>query len=125
MTDVALQTGGPEIPDKLYFKIGEVSDLLGVEPYVLRYWETEFPVLSPKKSGTGHRLYRRKDVELLLKIKQLLYEKRFTIEGARQSLQAEAKAPKSRRKDAQQDLFAVDPLPEIRRELADILSLMK
>ena len=64
MTDVALQPGSPEIPDKLYFKIGEVSELLGVEPYVLRYWESEFPVLSPKKSGTGHRLYRRKDVEL-------------------------------------------------------------
>ena len=62
MTDAALQTGSPEIPDKLYFKIGEVSDLLGVEAYVLRYWETEFSVLSPKKSGTGHRLYRRKDV---------------------------------------------------------------
>ena len=86
MMDVALQPGAPEIPDKLYFKIGEVSELLGVEPYVLRYWETEFPVLSPKKSGTGHRLYRRKDVELLLRIKHLLYEKRFTIEGARHGL---------------------------------------
>jgi DNA-binding transcriptional MerR regulator len=126
MTDVALQSGAPEIPDKLYFKIGEVSDLLKVEPYVLRYWETEFPALSPKKSGTGHRLYRRKDVELLLRIKQLLYEKRFTIEGARQSLHAEAKAPKTRRpKDTQRDLFAVDPLLEIRRELADILALLK
>src|SRR5437868_9937775 len=123
MTDVALQPA-PEIPDKLYFKIGEVSDLLGVEPYVLRYWETEFPVLSPKKSGTGHRLYRRKDVELLLRIKHLLYEKRFTIEGARQSLHSEAKAPKVKPKPIkriQQDLFAEDPLPGIRRELAGIL----
>jgi len=126
MTDVALQAGTPEIPDKLYFKIGEVSDLLGVEPYVLRYWETEFPVLSPKKSGTGHRLYRRKDVELLLRIKHLLYERRFTIEGARQSLQTEARLPKARRpKQAQQELFADDPLPEIRRELADILAMLK
>jgi len=127
MTDVALQTGAPEIPDKLYFKIGEVSELLGVEPYVLRYWETEFPVLSPKKSGTGHRLYRRKDVELLLRIKHLLRDKRFTIEGARQSLQAEARAPKPPRvpKQAQQELFSEDPLPEIRRELADILRLLK
>src|SRR3954451_12831819 len=122
MTDVALHSGSPEIPDKLYFKIGEVSDLLGVEPYVLRYWESEFSVLSPKKSGTGHRLYRRKDVELLLRIKHLLYEKRFTIEGARQSLQAEAKAPKPRApKRVQQELFAQDPLPGIRKELADIL----
>lgn len=126
MTEIALQSGSPEIPDKLYFKIGEVSELLGVEPYVLRYWETEFSVLSPKKSGTGHRLYRRKDVELLLRIKHLLYEKRFTIEGARQSLQAEAKAPKPKIvKRMQQDLFSADPLPEIRRELVDILQLLK
>src|SRR5712691_2545788 len=91
MTDVAIQPESPEIPDKLYFRIGEVSSLLGVETYVLRYWETEFPTLAPKKSGTGHRLYRRKDVELLLRIKHLLYEKRFTIEGARQSLHAAGK----------------------------------
>src|ERR1035437_928061 len=110
MTDVALQSGPPEIPDKLYFKIGEVSELLGVEPYVLRYWETEFRALSPKKSGTGH----------------LLYEKRFTIEGARQSLQATARAPKPRAtKRVQQELFTEDPLPEIRRELADILQILK
>jgi DNA-binding transcriptional MerR regulator len=125
MTDVALQPGTPEIPDKLYFKIGEVSELLGVEPYVLRYWETEFAVLSPKKSGTGHRLYRRKDVELLLRIKHLLYEKKFTIEGARQLLQesrgAKARAPKA----TQRDLFASDPLPDIRRELAGILEILK
>jgi DNA-binding transcriptional MerR regulator len=126
MTDVALQPGSPEIPDKLYFKIGEVSELLGVEPYVLRYWETEFRTLSPKKSGTGHRLYRRKDVELLLRIKHLLYEKRFTIEGARQSLQAAAHTPKPRRTErVQQELFTDDPLPEIRRELADILQILK
>jgi DNA-binding transcriptional MerR regulator len=126
MTDVALQPGAPEIPDKLYFKIGEVSELLGVESYVLRYWETEFAVLSPKKSGTGHRLYRRKDVELLLRIKHLLYDKKFTIEGARQRLHEEAKSPKARApKVAQRDLFASDPLPEIRRELAGILEMLK
>jgi DNA-binding transcriptional MerR regulator len=97
-----------------------------VEPYVLRYWETEFPALSPKKSGTGHRLYRRKDVELLLRIKHLLYEKRFTIEGARQSLQAAARTPKPRSSErVQQELFTEDPLPEIRRELADILQILK
>ena len=93
---------------------------------MLRYWETEFPVLSPKKSGTGHRLYRRKDVELLLRIKHLLYERRFTIEGARQSLQAEAKVPNRvvrRRRPAGTVLD--DPLPEIRRELADILQMLK
>src|SRR2546429_3485246 len=122
MTDVALQPV-PEIPDKLYFKIGEVSELLGVEPYVLRYWETEFPVLSPKKSGTGHRLYRRKDVELLLRIKHLLYEKRFTIQGARQTLHSEARAPKTPRaaQPAQAELFSPDPLPALRRNLSVIL----
>jgi DNA-binding transcriptional MerR regulator len=75
-----------EIPDKLYFRIGEVARLAGIKPYVLRFWETEFPTLGPRKSGTGHRLYRRKDVELVLEIKRLLYEKRFTIEGARRFL---------------------------------------
>lgn len=128
MTDIALQQPGPEIPDKLYFKIGEVSELLGVEPYVLRYWETEFSILQPKKSGTGHRLYRRKDVELLLRIKHLLKEKRYTIEGARQTLQAEARAPKPARaakSRLQAELFATDPLPEIRRELEEILTLLK
>src|SRR5882757_7622414 len=125
MTDVALQPT-PEIPDKLYFKIGEVSELLGVEAYVLRYWESEFPLLSPKKSGTGHRLYRRKDVELLLRIKHLLYEKKFTIQGARISLQTEGKPAKPRpAKRAQQELFASDPLPNIRRELTEILEMLK
>ena len=128
MTDVAVQPGTPEIPDKLYFRIGEVSELLGVEPYVLRYWETEFNALSPKKSGTGHRLYRRKDVELLLRIKHLLYEKKFTIEGARQRLLEETRGPKTKAPkstQAQRDLFAHDPLPEIRRELAGILEMLK
>jgi DNA-binding transcriptional MerR regulator len=124
MTDAAVQPGSPEIPDKLYFKIGEVSEILGVEPYVLRYWETEFPQLTPKKSGTGHRLYRRKDVELLVRIKHLLYEKRFTIEGARQKLRSVPVAlttPSS----GQQSLFPEDPLPDIRRELAEILAMLK
>jgi DNA-binding transcriptional MerR regulator len=126
MTDVAIQPESPEIPDKLYFRIGEVSSLLGVETYVLRYWETEFPTLAPKKSGTGHRLYRRKDVELLLRIKHLLYEKRYTIEGARQSLQSESPKRASRETRKQQgSLFTQDPLPEIRRELAEILQLLK
>ena len=80
-----------EIPDKLYFRIGEVARLAGIKPYVLRFWETEFPALDPKKSGTGHRLYRRKEVQLVLEIKRLLYEKRYTIEGARKFLEARSK----------------------------------
>ena len=77
----------PTIPtDKLYFKIGEVSRLVGVKPYVLRYWESEFSVIKPGKTRSQHRLYRRKDVETLLRVKELLHEKRFTIEGARRQL---------------------------------------
>ena len=83
MPEPATNEPRPEIPDKLYFRIGEVSRLAGVKPFVLRYWESEFPSLGPKKSGTGQRLYRRKEVELVLEIKRLLYDERFTIEGAR------------------------------------------
>jgi len=125
MSEAAATSNAPEIPDKLFFRIGEVSTMLGLEPYVLRYWETEFPTLSPKKSGTGHRLYRRKDVELLLRIKHLLYEKRFTIDGARQYLQDEARNMHQKDiKQEQQALFS-DPMPEIRRELAAILKLLR
>jgi DNA-binding transcriptional MerR regulator len=117
----------PEIPNKLYFKIGEVSSLLTVEPYVLRFWETEFPKLAPKKTDKGQRMYRRKDVELLLQIKHLLYEKKFTIEGARQFLQGAAKVPTKPQplSQTQGALFGNDPLPEIRKELSEILSLLK
>ena len=116
-----------EIPDKLYFRIGEVSDLVGVEPYVLRYWETEFPAVGPKKSDTGHRMYRRKEVELLLRIKYLLYEKKYTIEGARQYLQSESIIGKRKRqvKSEQRELFSEEALPEIRKELVAILELLK
>src|SRR5882672_12100105 len=106
-TDTA---AGPmqEIPDKLYFRIGDVARLAGIKPYVLRFWETEFPSLGPKKSGTGHRLYRRKEVELVLEIKRLLYEKRFTIEGARKFLDTRGKAEPAARPakpKSQGDLF--------------------
>lgn len=74
------------IPDKLYFRIGEVSDIVGVKPYVLRYWESEFPDVRPTKSKSGQRLYKRRDVELLLRIRELLYQERFTINGARKRL---------------------------------------
>src|SRR5579871_3120622 len=91
MLEAALEERRPEIPDKLYFRIGEVSRLAGIKPYVLRFWETEFSSLGPKKSGKGHRLYRRKDVELVLEIKRLLYEKRYTIEGARKYLESRSR----------------------------------
>jgi DNA-binding transcriptional MerR regulator len=84
------------IPEKIYFKIGEVCDLVGVQAHVLRYWETEFPQLSPQKNRSGQRSYRRKDVEMSLRIKELLYDEMFTIAGARKKLQLEMRpdAPK-------------------------------
>jgi DNA-binding transcriptional MerR regulator len=77
------------IPEKIYFKIGEVCDIVGVQAHVLRYWETEFPMLSPQKNRSGQRSYRRKDVETALRIKELLYDEMFTIAGARKKLQSE------------------------------------
>src|ERR1700757_5232978 len=122
----------PEIPDKLYFRIGDVARLANIKPYVLRFWETEFPGLGPKKSGTGHRLYRRKDVEMVLEIKRLLYEKRFTIEGARKFLETRgrtdpAPAPKpARTAKAQRDLFTDSSpvLDAIRKELRAIAEML-
>ena len=135
MEDLAAQPKpDPEIPNKLYFRIGEVAKLAGIKPYVLRFWESEFPSLGPKKSGTGHRLYRRKDVELVLEIKRLLYEKRFTIEGARKTLDAKPKRTETTNKSIalasrkQGELF-VGGNPafyqELKRELNAILGILK
>lgn len=85
----------PEIPDRLYFRIGDVAKICSVEPYVLRFWETQFPSLKPNKGGTGQRLYRRKEVELALRIKQLVHDQGYTLAGARQALES---APKTRGK---------------------------
>jgi DNA-binding transcriptional MerR regulator len=106
----------PGVPDKLFFKIGEVSRLTGLEAYVLRYWETEFPALRPRKSGGGQRVYTRKDVELVLQIKQMLYEQGFTIAGARKRL-------RGRSPDAVVERRAL--LGEIRGELQSILEDLK
>ncbi len=113
-----------EIPDKLFFRIGEVSQIVGVEAYVLRYWESEFKGLSPKKSSSGQRMFRRKDVELLLRIKHLLYERKFTIEGARKALQ-EKDEPIKTTPVKQEELFPTpSPLPEIRKQLTAILKIL-
>ncbi|KAF0247233.1 MAG: putative transcriptional regulator [bacterium] len=79
------------IPDKLFFKIGEVCDLIDVQPHVLRYWESEFPLLTPQKNRAGQRTYRRKDVEVVFRIKQLLYDEGFTIAGAKKKLASEVR----------------------------------
>ena len=78
------------IPDKLYFRVGEVSRLAGVEPYVLRFWESEFPQIRPKRTPSGQRMYRKKDVETIMTIRHLLYDLKFTIPGARQHLKKKA-----------------------------------
>jgi len=80
------------IPEKLFFRIGEVCDLIKVQPHVLRYWETEFPMLAPQKNRAGQRVYRRKDVEMVLRIHDLLYEEKFTIAGAKKKLMDESRA---------------------------------
>ena len=105
----------PEIPDRLFFKIGEVCEIVGVEPYVLRFWETEFPNLAPGKSKTGHRVYKKKDVENVLRIKELLYDRGFTIAGARRYLS------KSRISKEEQDQMLI----RVRDELRAILTLLQ
>src|SRR5712671_7332324 len=81
------------IPQKLFFKIGEVCELAGVQAHVLRYWETEFPMLAPQKNRAGQRTYRRRDVEMALRIKQLLYDEQYTIAGAKKKLAVEIRGP--------------------------------
>lgn len=131
MATAAARPKPVEIPNKLYFRIGDVSRLTGVKAYVLRYWETEFPMLSPKKSGTNQRLYRRKDVETVLEIKRLLYDKRFTIEGARTHLQQGRKAPKPAAPAQVQSALFAPPAPDagalekVRQELASLLLLLE
>ena len=78
-----------KIPNKLFFKIGEVCEITDTQPYVLRYWESEFPALAPAKNTSGQRIYRRRDIETVLRIKQLLYEEGFTIAGAKKRLEME------------------------------------
>lgn len=108
-----------EIPDKRYFRIGEVSAITGVEPYVLRYWETEFPKINPARSRSGQRLYRRRDIEILLTVKDLLYQKKFTIAGARKYLNQQVKGSNA---------GAAEPgavsLEEIRTELIAIRDML-
>lgn len=118
-----------EIPNKMFFRPGEVSRLVGVPAHVLRYWETEFPDLAPRKSGRGHRLYRRQDVELLFLIKDLLHVRRFTIQGARQYLRQQKRSRKTAPSQARQpNLFDSDNasrMKKIREQLEEILHLLQ
>lgn len=121
----------PQIPDKLYFRIGEVARLCAVPAYVLRFWESEFPQLRPGKSGTGQRLYRRHEIEAALRIKALLYSEGYTIPGARQALQQENHGKKSEVCEdlplARAGLDAPERPPRLSRlrsELREILGLL-
>ena len=113
------------IPDKLYFRIGEVARLCDLPAYVLRFWETEFPQLSPKKSSKGQRLYRQRDVESLVRIKKLLYEEGFTIAGARQHLKLEAKPAKSQATLFSTPRARTTELKHVRAGLQEILGMLK
>jgi len=128
-------TATTAIPDKLYFRIGEVARLCKVQSYVLRFWESEFPQLKPNKSGTGQRLYRKRDVEMALQIKHLLHEEGYTIIGARQLLQAEGReARKAHSSQSELPLRSELPalkkdknearLQRLRKELKELLSML-
>ncbi len=124
-----------QIPNKLFFKIGEVCEITDTQPYVLRYWESEFAALAPAKNSSGQRIYRRRDIETVLRIKQLLYEEGFTIAGAKKRLEAEM----SGRVETPQEPSAPSPAPpaeepgedrtraallEVREQLREMLTLL-
>jgi DNA-binding transcriptional MerR regulator len=119
----------PAIPDRLYFKIGDVARICAVEPYVLRFWETQFPQLKPNKSGTGQRLYRRREVELALEIKRLVHGEGYTLSGARHALEgghrrAEPVIPPASSQPAKRPEAVTATVGQIRAELREIISLL-
>jgi len=111
---------GASYPDKLFYKIGEVSRIAGVEPYVLRYWESEFSFLRPRKSKSGQRIYVRKDLELVLRIKQMLYQDRFTIEGVRKRL-GEPGTPRAQQPSGK-ELSSEKAIEHVKSRLREILA---
>ena len=130
------------IPNKLFFKIGEVCEITDTQPYVLRYWESEFPALAPAKNSSGQRIYRRRDIETVLRIKQLLYEEGFTIAGAKKRLELEmagrttTPGPPIPEGEVDADGEAVPPAPgadaatrkalvQVREQLRDLLTLLE
>ena len=125
-----------KIPNKLFFKIGEVCEITDTQPYVLRYWESEFPALAPAKNSSGQRIYRRRDIETVLRIKQLLYEEGFTIAGAKKKLEAEMAgravtplpageaAPGAPTPDPANS-ERVNALRQVREQLREILTLLE
>ena len=121
------------IPNKLFFKIGEVCEITDTQPYVLRYWESEFPALAPAKNSSGQRIYRRKDIETVLRIKQLLYDEGFTIAGAKKRLESEASGAGNTEEQSVATQPSAAPeadertrtvLLEVKDQLREILTLM-
>ena len=113
----AQPSDSPNIPDKLFYRIGEVSRIAGVPPSVLRFWENEFPRIRPRRTDSGQRVYRRSDVELILTIKNLLYEQKFTIKGARRHLKSKTKS--DRQPDEKNQLIST-----LMQELKNIRDLL-
>jgi DNA-binding transcriptional MerR regulator len=120
-----------QIPNKLFFKIGEVCEITDTQPYVLRYWESEFPALAPAKNSSGQRIYRRRDIETVLRIKQLLYEEGFTIAGAKKRLESElagrvpTPVPEGQVTPPPADDRGRAVLREVRQQLREILTLLQ
>ena len=123
-----------KVPNKLFFKIGEVCEITDTQPYVLRYWESEFPALAPAKNSSGQRIYRRRDIDTVLRIKQLLYEEGFTIAGAKKRLESElagrvdTPVPPGALEAAVNEVSSEDPgrvaLRQVREGLREILTLL-
>ena len=115
----------PSIPDKKYFTIGEAAKIAGIKPYVLRYWESEFKLLRPARRESGQRRYTRKDLELIFRVKTLLYEQKFSIAGAKRKLTETLKKDREQPELFQKDSAAITLLTEIKKELKSILKLLE
>jgi len=112
------------IPEKLYYKIGEVSEITGIEPYVLRYWESEFKIVSPARTRSKQRLYRKKDLDLILEIKKLLYEEKFTIAGAKKKLQKTRGLKEEQMKLELPEKKFREALIRVKKDLEDLRGLL-
>ena len=117
-----MKNNNEKVPEKIYYRIGEVAEITELQPYILRYWESEFRALSPIKNSAGQRLYKKRDIEILEKIKELLYEKGFTIAGARRQLAALEKEKEQAL--LQENEVLKDQVTQIEQELKNILTLM-
>ncbi|MCL5063403.1 MAG: MerR family transcriptional regulator [Nitrospirae bacterium] len=112
-------------PEKLFYKIGEVSRIVGVESYVLRYWETEFPILEPRKSKSGQRIYTKRDIDLILQIKKLLYDEKYTIDGVRRKLGGNIVQAESAASEVTSEEITVEEMPERKIDTENILNMVK